>query len=49
MEEWYSGLVPHGPLLAAQIVIVFVDSRICLGFTRGYGFFIRPRKGSPLG
>ncbi|GMU93030.1 MAG: hypothetical protein AMXMBFR4_20880 [Candidatus Hydrogenedentota bacterium] len=44
MQEWYSGLVPYGPLLAAKLVIIAVYGRIGLEFSRGYGFFTRPRK-----
>lgn len=43
MDEWYSGLIPYGPLLAAQIFIIFVYTKICADFTRGSGFFVQPR------
>ena len=43
MEEWYSGLIPYGPLLTAQLTIILLIAKICVDFTRGNGFFIRPR------
>lgn len=43
MDEWYSGLIPYGPLLVAQILIIGVYGKICIHFTRGSGFFVRPR------
>lgn len=50
MEEWYSGLLPYGPLLASQIVIIVVLTKVCLDLTRGSGCFAdtRPRLGSWL-
>ena len=45
MEEWYSGLVPYGRLLAAQVLIVLVFGKICIDFTRGEGFFAIARRG----
>jgi len=44
MREWYSGLLPYGYLLPAQIIIIALMVRICLDFTRGRGFFIEPRR-----
>ena len=39
MEEWYSGLIPYGPLLAAQILIVAFCSKVGVDLTRGSGYF----------
>jgi len=44
MERWYSGLVPYGLLLPAQIAIAALMTRICADFTRRRGFFVRPRR-----
>jgi hypothetical protein len=44
MERWQSGLLPYGLLLASQIVIIALMIRICVDFTRGRGFFVRPRR-----
>lgn len=43
MEQWYSGLLPYGPLLASQIVIIALYARASLDITRGSGFWARPR------
>lgn len=43
MDEWYSGLVPYGPLVVAQFLIIALYTRICLDFTRGSGYFVRSR------
>lgn len=43
MKEWYSGLVPYGPLLAAQVAIVAVYAKACLDVSRGRGYFAVPR------
>ena len=43
MDEWYSGLIPYGPLLVAQFIIIVLYGKICIDFTRGEGFFVRPR------
>jgi hypothetical protein len=50
MEAWYSGLLPYRPLLASQIVIIVVLTKVCLDLTRGAGYFAdtRPRLGSWL-
>lgn len=50
MEEWYSGLLPYGPLLASQIVIIIVFAKVCLDVTRQSGYFARPHGwlGTPL-
>jgi len=43
MDEWYSGLIPYGPLLVAQFVIIVLYAKICNDFRRGEGFFVRTR------
>jgi hypothetical protein len=50
MEEWYSGLVPYGPLLVAQVVIIGVCAKAGSDLTRGSGYFaaVNPRLGSGL-
>jgi putative CocE/NonD family hydrolase len=42
-EEWFSGAVPYPQLLASQLIIIFILAKVCLDFTRGHGFFVRPR------
>ena len=44
MERWYSGLVPYGWLLPAQLAIIALMAKICADFTRRRGFFVRPRR-----
>jgi hypothetical protein len=44
MARWYSGLVPYELLLPAQALIIVVMAKICSDFTRGQGFFVRPRR-----
>ena len=43
MEAWYSGLMPYPYLLPSQFLIIALYSKVCLDFTRGAGFFVRPR------
>jgi hypothetical protein len=43
-EEWYSGLLAYPWLLASQIVIVLVFGTVCVQFSRGRGFFVRPNR-----
>jgi hypothetical protein len=43
MESWYSGLMPYSYLLPSQFLIIALYSKVCLDFTRGEGFFVRPR------
>lgn len=43
MEAWYSGLMPYPYLLPSQFLIIALFSKVCLDFTRGEGFFVRPR------
>ncbi len=42
--EWFSGLVPYPELLASQILIIVLQAKICLDFTRRSGFTYRPRR-----
>lgn len=44
-EEWYSGAIPYGPLLAMQILIILLLGKICLDLTRGGGWFATARHG----
>jgi len=44
MEDWYSGLLPYRPLLISQILIVLLYGKVCVDFTRGRGFFAKPRR-----
>lgn len=44
MARWYSGLLPYPWLLASQAVIILVYGKVCIDFTRGHGFFVRPRR-----
>ena len=44
MEEWYSGLIPYGPLLTAQVLIIILLSYVSLSFARGVGYFVRPNR-----
>lgn len=43
MEAWYSGLMSYPYLLSSQFLIIGLYSKVCLDFTRGEGFFVRPR------
>ncbi len=49
MEEWYSGLLPYGPLLVAQILIILLYGKVCLDFTRGRGYFVVPQRRLGIG
>jgi hypothetical protein len=42
MEAWYSGLLPYQYLLPSQLFIILLYGKVCLDFTRGHGFFMRP-------
>ena len=44
MTAWYSGLLAYEYLLPAQLAIIAFMTKICLDFTRGQGFFARPRR-----
>ena len=43
MKEWYSGLLPYPALLPTQVLIAVVFGWICVDFTRGRGFWMKPR------
>lgn len=43
MEAWYSGLLPYPYLLPSQMLIIGLYGKVCLDFSRGEGFFVRPR------
>ena len=43
IDDWESGLLPYPVLLAAQIVIIAVLGVVCVQFTRGTGYFVRPQ------
>lgn len=49
MEEWYSGLVPYGPLLVAQTLIILLYGKVCLDFTWRRGYFVVPRRRLGIG
>jgi uncharacterized protein len=42
-EEWFSGLLPYPPLLASQIMLIALMTKIGLDFTRQLGWTYRPR------
>jgi hypothetical protein len=44
MPRWHSGLMPYHYLLASQVAILALMAKICADFTRGRGFFVRPRR-----
>jgi hypothetical protein len=44
MARWYSGLLSYPWLLSSQILIILVYGKVCVDFTRGHGFFVRPRR-----
>lgn len=44
MARWYSGLLPYPWLLASQAAIILLYGKVCLDFTRGRGFFVRPKR-----
>ena len=43
-ERWHSGILPYPALVAAQGVIIAAYTKVSLDFTRGRGFFARPRR-----
>ena len=47
MEQWQSGLLPYGALLAAQAVVLVLMFWISIDFSRAAGFWVerRPRLG----
>src|SRR5438105_2804270 len=42
MEEWMSGAIPYTLLLPAQILILWLMAAVCVQFSRGKGWFVRP-------
>ena len=42
VEDWQSGLLPYPLLLLSQIVILAVLATVCVQFSRGRGYFVRP-------
>lgn len=43
MDEWYSGLLPYPILLPIQILILVLQTAMCVHFSRGAGFFVRAK------
>lgn len=41
MESWYSGLLPYGPLLVSQVVIIVLLTKASTDVWRGSGYFAR--------
>jgi hypothetical protein len=44
MDEWQSGLLPYPVLFASQILILGLLVTVCVQFTRGGGYFVRPHR-----
>jgi len=44
MDQWQSGLMPYAALLASQLVILAVLGVVCVQFSRGRGYFVRPHR-----
>ena len=44
LKEWFSGLLPYPGLLASQILIIILFTRICVDFARGRGYFVAPKR-----
>ena len=44
MERWYSGLMPYKYLLPSQLLLIALMIWICVDFTRGRGYFVRPKR-----
>jgi putative CocE/NonD family hydrolase len=42
--EWFSGLIPYPELLASQILVIVLQAKICVDFTRKSGWSYRPRR-----
>jgi len=42
MDDWQSGLLPYPLLLASQILILAILATVCVQFSRGEGYFVRP-------
>ena len=43
-REWFSGLIPYPELLASQILILVLQLKIDVNFTRQAGWSYRPRR-----
>lgn len=43
MPGWYSGLLPYPVFLPTQILILLIQVKIGLDFSRARGVFVRPR------
>jgi hypothetical protein len=43
MKDWYSGLLPYGPLLVSQIVIIGAFGTACVEVTHRRGYFGEPK------
>ena len=44
MDAWMSGLLAYPYLLASQVVIIAVYCKVCLDFSGGRGWAVRPRR-----
>ena len=44
MDDWQSGLLPYPLLLASQLVILAALGTVCVQFSRGRGYFVRPER-----
>jgi hypothetical protein len=44
MDNWQSGLLPYPLLLASQVLILVLFGTICVQFSRGRGYFVRPHR-----
>jgi hypothetical protein len=42
MDEWQSGLLPYPLLLAAQFALIGGLASVCVQFSRGRGYLVRP-------
>jgi uncharacterized protein len=43
MEQWQSGLLPYPVLVAGQAIVLTLMIWISMDFSRGAGFWVRPR------
>jgi uncharacterized protein len=43
LDQWQSGLMPYPVLLMSQLAIIAVLATVCIQFSRGRGYFTRPR------
>jgi putative CocE/NonD family hydrolase len=44
MDEWFSGAIPYQWLLFSQFLIILLYGKICIDFTSGSGYFVRPNR-----